>query len=170
MKRFVSAMMFGACLLAASPVLRAQDCGNWINWDLRGTYTMSGSGFIDLSKVLPGVGLPSGPIPMFWVGAFTYNGAGGGTGWVSTNAGGGQMNAQLVGLTYSMKSDCSVQVAFSMKLTELGITIGPFHRLMVVVPKPEALELHMIFVGSGPGKPPDVGFDLGVAHRISTQY
>jgi hypothetical protein len=64
--------MFAGCLVILSAAVQAQDCSNWSNWDLRGTYTMSGSGFIDLSKVLPGSGLPSGMIPMTWVGAHTY--------------------------------------------------------------------------------------------------
>jgi hypothetical protein len=170
MKRLVSVTMVATCLLVFSPAVTAQDCSNWSNSTVQGTYTMSGSGFIDLSKVLPGMGLPSGLIPMSWVGAHTYDGSGGGTGWVSFNAGGSQLNAQLVGLTYAMQSDCSLQSTFSMKVKELGITVGPFPRLEVVVTKPGALELHMILVGNGPGKPPAAGLDLGVAYRISTQY
>ena len=170
MKQFISIVTFGVCLLAISPAARAQNCSNWTNWDLRGTYTMSGSGYVDLSKLFPGMGLPAGAVPMFWVGAFVHDGKGGGTGWVSLNGGGGQMHAQLVGLTYSMEPDCSVQISFSMQFKETGTTIGPIQRLAVVVPTPGALELHMILVGSGPGNPPAPGFDLGVAHRISLQY
>jgi opacity protein-like surface antigen len=167
MKRFcLAVIMVAACV----PATQAQDCSNWSNWDLRGTYTMSGNGFVDLSKVLPVPGLPSGAIPVFWLGAHTYDGAGGGTGWVTFNAAGTQISLQLVDFTYSMKSDCSVQVKFSGRIRELGITVGPFPRLMVIVPKPGQLELHMIFVGSAPGKPADAGFDLGVTHRISTQF
>jgi len=162
--------MFIACLLAASSVVSAQDCSLWNNGQLTGTYTMSGSGFVDLSKMLPGLGLPSGLIPMSWVGAHTMDGAGGGTGWVSFNAAGTQMNAQLVGKTYSMNSDCSVQESFSMKIKELGITIGPVYRLMVPVVKPDSLELHMIFLGTAPGSASGPALDLGVAHRISRQY
>jgi len=169
MKRLVLVTMFAAAFLLTSAA-KAQDCSNWSNWDLRGTYTMSGSGFIDLSRVVPGAGLPSGLIPMTWVGAHTYNGAGGGTGWVSINAGGNQMNAQFVGLTYSAKANCSIQVTFSMKVAELGnLVVGPVTRLVVPAPMPAGLELHMILGGPAPGTPGGA-LDLGVSHRISMQY
>jgi hypothetical protein len=168
MKRLVSVMTLAACLLAVSTTVRAQDCSSWNNWSLAGTYTMSGSGYVDLSKLLPGLGMPSGMIPMSWVGAHTYNGIGGGTGWISLNAGGNLLNAQLTGMTYSMQSDCSVQSSFSLKIKELGITIGPFPRVGVVVRKPDALEIHIIFGGPPPGTA-GVGLDLGVEQRISVQ-
>lgn len=164
MKRLVSVTMFAACLLASSPVVRAQDCSNWSNYDLRGTYTMSGSGWIDLSKLV--ATLPAGTIPMSWVGADMWDGKGGGTGWVSVNAGGVQLTVQLVGKVYAVKADCSVQESFSMKIKELGITLGPFSRLLVIGGTPEALEVYGMFVGAGPGS----GVDLMVAHRISMQY
>jgi len=176
MKRIVSVAMFAAGLLAVSEGARAQDCSNLTNYDLRGTYTMSGSGWIDLSKMLAGVPglptLPTGFIPLSWVGAPTWNGAGGGGGWVSVNAGGNQMSASFVGMKYSIKSDCSIQASFSMKINELGgITIGPFPRLMVPVVKPDgALELRMIFLGTPPGAPTGPSVDSGVAYRISLQY
>jgi len=173
MKRIVSVAMFAAGLLAVSAVVQAQDCSSMGNWDLRGTYTMAGSGFIDLSKALLGVpGLPTGFIPTTWVGAHTLNGAGSGGGWVSINAGGTQMSASFVGLKYSIKSDCSIQASFSMKINELGgLVVGPFPRLMVPVLKPDgSLELHMIFLGTPPGAPTGPIVDSGVAYRISLQY
>jgi len=171
MKKMAFATMFAVCLMAVVAPAWAQDCSNWNNSHLAGTYTMSGSGYTDPSRFLPGMGLPSGAIPMFWVGAFTLEGNGGGSGWVSSNAGGSQMNVQLVGVKYSMQPDCSVQMSFSSKIKELGVTVGPFQRLMVVVPNRNGLDmdLHMIFVGGGPGQPPGSQFDLGVAHRISRQ-
>jgi len=171
MKRIVSIAMFAAGLLAVSAVVQAQDCSSMGNSDLRGTYTMAGSGFIDLSKAAPGVpGMPTGLIPMSWVGAHTWNGAGGGGGWVYINAGGTGMSASFVGLKYSIKSDCSIQESFSMKINELGITIGPFPRLLVPVVKPDgSLELHMIFQGPPPGAPAGPGLDSGVSYRISLQ-
>ena len=173
MKRLVSVSVLIICLLAISSVASAQNCSNWTNWTLRGTYTMSGSGYIDLSKVFPGMGFPPGPIPMYWVGAHTYDGKGGGAGWIVLNAGGGQMHAKLVGKSYAVQPDCSVQETFSMEVQETGTTIGPFQRLGVVAPTPHdpwALDLHMILSGSEPGNPPLPGFDLGVAHRISLRY
>jgi hypothetical protein len=176
MKRIAWLAISGAWLLAVSPTVRAQDCSGWNNWDLRGTYTMSGSGWADLSKLLPGSGLPSGLVPMSWVGAHVWDGAGGGSGWISLNAAGNQMNAQFVGLKYSISSDCSIQVSFSLKVKELGITIGPIPRLMVpsgarldMGRNAEALELHMIVQGTAPGAPTGPGLDLGVSHRISMQ-
>ena len=170
MKRIVSATMFASGLLAVAPLVRAQDCSNMSNWDLRGTYTGASSGWTDISKVLPGMGLPSGLVQATSVGAFTFNGAGGGGGWISVNTGGGQMNSQIAALKYSMNSDCSVQVTWSLKIKEFGITIGPFSRLGVIVVRPDALEIHWMFAGTHPGTPAGAGVDLGVAHRISMQY
>ena len=167
MKRIVSATMFATGLLAVAPLVRAQDCSGMSSWDLRGTYTGASSGWMDMSKALPGMGLPSGLIQATSVGAFTFNGSGGGGGWISVNAGGNQMSLQLAALKYSMNSDCSVQVTWSLTIKELGITIGPFSRLGVIVGRPDALEIHWMFVGTPHGAPAGAGVDLGVAHRIS---
>ncbi len=169
MKRFVSVVMFAMWLLALSPVVRAQECRNWTNWDLRGTYTMSGSGWIDLSKVAPG--LPAGFTPMSWVGLERLDGHGGATGWVSANAGGVQLNFEFVNKTYAVQADCSVQVTYSMKVKEMGgAIIGPSSRLFVIQGTPGepwgSLELDGILVGAGPG----TGVDLMVAHRISLHH
>lgn len=181
MKRLISVAMFGACLLAFSPLVRAQNCSNLTNSDLRGTYTMSGSGWIDLSKFLAGIPglppLPSGFIPMSWVGAHTFDGAGGGSGWVSFNGGGNQMSASLVGLKYSISQTCSVQVSFSMKINELPQSvppIGPFTRLAVPVWKHDgvwfpSLEFHMTWQGTAPGTPTGPVVDSAVSSRISMQ-
>jgi len=87
MKRMVSATIFSICLLAVSPIVRAQSCSNLTNSDLRGTYTMMGSGWVDLSKVMAGIpGLPAMPpgfVPMSWVGVSIFDGQGVGTGWLS---------------------------------------------------------------------------------------
>ena len=56
-------LTLAAGILTFLPALRAQDCSNWTNFDLRGTYTLTESGFIDLSKAFPGSGLPSGLSP-----------------------------------------------------------------------------------------------------------
>ena len=178
MKRLVSLAMFCACLLAAVPVVRAQDCSSITNYDLRGTYTMSGSGVVDLSKFFQGVPgmppMPAGFVPMSWVGAHTYDGAGGGTGWVTFVAAGTQMTAKLTDLKYSIKADCSLAGSFSMQINELpGVKIGPISRAQVVVIKPGApfaplaVEIHMIFAGGAPGAAPTAGVDSGVAYRIS---
>ncbi|MBI1789404.1 MAG: hypothetical protein HYR60_17860 [Acidobacteria bacterium] len=163
MKRLVSLTMFAAYVLLVLPRAQAQDCSDWSNFDIRGTYAMSGSGWIDLSKLVPA--LPAGTIPMAWVGAVSYNGRGGGAGWVALNAGGVQMAIELVNLAYQVKADCSVAVSYSMKLKELGITLGPVSRILVVAGRGQALELNGIQAGAGPGTP----VDLMVARRISIQ-
>ena len=156
------------CILTALPAVKAQDCSNWTNWALRGTYTMSGSGFSD-TMGLPG--LPTGTAPMFWVGAFTFDGAGSGTGWVSMNVSGTRLRIQLVDMKYSMQPDCSVQWTSSLKFLDLGVISPTYNRLAVVVPKPGGeLELHMVFRGYPVGTTPATAYDIGVAHRISMQY
>ena len=80
------------------------------------------------------------------------------------------MNSQIAALKYSMNSDCGVKVTWSLKIKELGITIGPYSRLGVIVGRWDALEIHWSFVGTPPGTPAGAGVDLGVAHRISMQF
>jgi len=168
MKPSISAALIAAFFLAAPTVVRAQDCSNWTNWDLRGTYTMAGSGYLDLSKMFPGKGFPEGLSPMSFVGGHVYNGYGGGTGWLSMNVGGTQMSPDYSTYTYSIKADCSVLVTYSLTFKELGVTI-PFTRIGVVVPKPGGLELHSLSVGRPVGTPAGAGLNLNVLHRISMQ-
>lgn len=181
MKRLISLTIFGACLLVVAPVALAQDCASITNYDLRGTYTMSGSGVVDLSRFFQGVPgmppMPTGFVPMSWVGAHTYDGAGGGTGWVTFVAAGTQMTAKLTDLKYSIKADCSLAGSFSMQINELqGVKIGPISRVQVVVIKPgmpftdPAVEIHMMFAGGAPGAAPTAGVDSGVAYRISMEH
>jgi hypothetical protein len=182
MKQLVSVTILGACLLAIAAVASAQDCSTLTNYALRGSYTMSGSGWVDLSKLLAGVPglppLPTGFAPVSWVGAFTFNGTGGGTGWAYHNSGGFQMSGPLVGLKYAINNaDCSIHASFSVKSNELpGVTAGPFSLLMVPVLKQDgmwwgapALELHMTTGGAAPGAPPAGLVQSGVAYRISMQ-
>jgi len=149
-----------ASVLAISSVAKAQDC-RWTKRDLRGTYAMSGSGWIDLSKLA--ANLPSGTVPMSWVGTHTWDGKGGGSGSVVANAGGIPMTIQLVGLTYSVQADCSVLATYSMMIKELGVTIGPASRIYVVSPTLVSLDLMGIQAGSGPGMP----VDLATSRRVS---
>jgi len=161
MKSVISLTLF-ASVLAISSIARAQDC-RWTTRDLRGTYAMSGSGWIDLSKLA--ANLPPGSVPMSWVGTHTWDGKGGGSGWVAVNAGGIPMSIQLVGLTYSVQADCSVLATYSMKIKELGVTIGPASRIYVVSPTLLSLELFGIQAGAGPGMP----VDLTTSRRVSMQ-
>lgn len=171
MKHFISATLLAICFLAASPVLEAQDCSNWTTWDIRGSYTLSGSGYIDLSKTFPGLGLPSGMSPFYWVGGHTLDGLGGEStpGWISFNMGGYQINAQFVDYRYSMKSNCSVVFTFRLKLTDLGVTTGPQTSLKVIVMKGGELQLDSITVGNPLGTPAAASLGLEVMHRISMQ-
>lgn len=160
-------VVFLVCLLAIAAPVYGQDCSGWNNAHLSGTYTMSGRGYTDLSQLLPGMGLPSGTLPMLWVGAFVFDGRGGGSGWTVLNVAGMPINVQLVNVKYAMQTDCSVQLFFSMKLKDLGITFGPFPHVMIVIPKPGALELHLMSIGSGTPVKPDSTYELGVAYRIA---
>ena len=178
MKRFVSMAVFATCLLSISAVVRAQDCTDWNNHHLQGTYTMSGSGSIDLSKALPGIpGMPVGFVPMFWLGTTVFDGVGGATGWIALNAAGNQMSGTFVNKKYSIRPDCSILVTYSVKSNELqGLTLGPFTHLMVPVAKlgtwsmNVGLELLMISVGTAPGTPAGPILDSGIMYRISMQH
>lgn len=165
MKRLVFATLFA--MIAVGAAAWGQDCSNWTNYDLRGTYAGSGSGSTDPSVLLPGMGFPSGMVPGFSVGAMVLDGRGGATGWASINSGGTQLNFQMVGSKYSIQPDCSVQMSFTWKIKELGVTFTA-QRMAVMVPKVSGLELHMNLVGAAPGKA-GPGFDLVIMHRISMQ-
>jgi hypothetical protein len=164
MKRLVFAILFA--MMAAGAAAWGQDCSNWTNNDLRGTYVGAGSGSSDASQLIPGMGFPSGLVPEINVFAFALDGRGGvTTGWAAINSGGTQLNFQLVGGKYSVQPDCSFQITFTWKIKELGVTYTVQH-VGVWVPKPGSLELHFSLVGAPPGRP-GPGFDLGVAYRIS---
>jgi hypothetical protein len=174
MKKVVSAAMFGACLLAISPVVRAQNC-NLNDYALRGSYTMSGSGWDNLAALLPSVpGLPNQLVPTAWLGAFTADGAGGVTGWVSINAGGNQMTGTFTGTNYSVKPDCSMQVKIVMKINELP-NAAPITSTLLLVPVlkasalwgPPELEVRGTWQGTLPGSPSSGRIESAVAHRIS---
>ena len=102
---------------------------------------------------------------MSWVGTHTWDGRGGGSGWVVVNAGGVPMSIQLIGLTYAVQVDCSVLATYSMKIRESGATIGPVSRIYVVAAAPSFLELYGIQAGAGPGMP----VDSTTSRRISMQ-
>jgi hypothetical protein len=129
----------------------------------------TGSGYIDLSKVFPGQGFPSGLVPTSWVGAKSYDGRGGGTGWVSINIGGSQLSGQFVDFKYSVNPDCSVQTSQSLKVKELGVTIGPLLRRGVIAGKMEDLEIRSMALGTPFGTGPGASLDSGMLRRISMQ-
>jgi hypothetical protein len=161
MIRLVSVTMCVGFVLAVAPRLRAQDCHLWTNWDLRGTYTVAGIGWIDLSKEVD-KSLPAGYSPTAFVQAFTYDGKGGGTGWISANLGGVQFSAP-VKWTYAMQADCSVRATHSFEIS--GVWTAPASVLWVVGGQPNDLELKGIELGTGPGSQ----VPQAIARRISTQ-
>ena len=148
MYRLISLATLIVCLLAVVP-LGAQDCRNWSDWDLRGTYTAAGSGWINLAKEVD-PGLPAGYSPQAFVQAFTFDGKGGGSGWISSNLGGVQFNAE-VKWTYSMQPDCSVKGTHSFKIG--GQWTAPNAVLWVISGHGQSgdLELRGIILGAGPG-------------------
>ena len=54
-------------------------------------------------------------------------------------------------------------MSFSMKIKELGVTVGPVSRLIVIFGRAEALEVRGTWKGAGPG----TGVDSFVGRRIS---
>ncbi len=163
MKRLFYEVIFAVSLFGFSAICRAQDCSNWSNEDMRGTWAMWGSGWMDFSKVIPT--LPSGTIPMSTVGASSFDGWGNGTGWTLVNAGGMQLSMELVNMQSDVKPDCSVVTSYSIKLKELGITLGPVSRVLVIAGSGRELELHGMQVGTGPG----TAVDLTHTKRISIE-
>lgn len=148
MKRLVG-VIFVTSFFGFSAICRAQDCSNWSNEDLRGTYATSGDGWIDLSKLNPA--LPAGYTPKSFVGAIGIDGWGNGKGWLSLCAGGIQMTMEFVNMTYDVKSNCSVAMNYSLKVKELGTTIGPMSQVAVIAGNGPGLELIGMEVGTGPG-------------------
>lgn len=161
MKRLLSVVMFVGCILPVAPQLRAQDCSKWTDWDLRGTYTVAGNGWIDLSKMVD-PSLPAGYSPQAFVQAFALDGRGNGTGWISSNLGGVQFTAP-VKWTYAMQADCSVQATASFKIA--GVWTPPASILWVVGGMQADLELKGLVLGTGPGSQ----VPHATARRISMQ-
>ena len=161
MKRLLSVTMLVGYVVAVAPRLYAQDCSTWTNWDLRGTYTGLGHGWIDLSKEV-NKSLPAGYSPQAFLQAFSYDGRGNGTGWITSNLGGVHFHAQ-VRWTYEVQADCSVRIANSFKIGD--VWTKPNTGLWVVSGKPENLELSGLLLGTGPGS----SVPHMIARRISTQ-
>jgi hypothetical protein len=163
MRKLVSFTILAACALAVCSHVQAQACKDWGNWSLQGTYSMSGSGWRDLSKISPN--LPAGMVPVSYVGMVTVNGAGAGTGWINLNLGGVQVTGQFLNLTIQANPDCTIQSNYSVKVKELGITIGPESRFFVSFPGRDQLEIHGLVQGTGPS----TQVDLCVMRRITVE-
>jgi hypothetical protein len=93
--------------------------------------------------------LPAGYSPQAFVQAFTFDGKGSGTGWISANLGGVQFSAP-VKWTYAMQADCSVQATHSFEIS--GVWTAPASVLWVVGGMPDDFELKGIVLGTGPAR------------------
>ena len=167
MKNILKAVVFAVFVFGVVPLCCAQNCSGWTNFDLRGTYMHSASGWMDFSKLNPA--LPAGSVPFSMVGASFMDGQGVGSGWALINAGGVQLTTEMVDVKGEVKPDCSVVNTYSLKVKELGITIGPVTRILVIASPLHGnsdLELYGIPMGAGPGTP----VDLSHAKRISLNW
>ena len=148
--RRLNLLATAAALVLVAVSAKAQDCSHWTNFDLRGTYTVAGSQWIDLSKdVNPS--LPAGYSPSVFVRAFTWDGKGQGTGWVSSNLGGVQFDAPDR-WTYAIGADCKIQGTYSFNI---GGVWTPPAKVLWVISKTgdngQAIELKGFELGTGPG-------------------
>jgi hypothetical protein len=152
MKRILAIALLAACVVVLSPNLAAQ-CSEA---SLRGTYCLSCNGWADLSTLNPS--LPKGYVPASHVGVLKLDGAGHGSGWHASNMGGLPLTMDIVDLTYKVKEDCTVESTYSLKIRELGVTIGPMTRILVAgpsVPNPygeHEVEMRGLNVGTGLGQ------------------
>lgn len=148
--RRLSLLATAAALGLVCPSAKAQDCSDWTNWDVRGTYTLVVSGWIDLSKDV-NKSLPAGYSPTAGVQAFTWDGKGQGTGWISVNLGGIQFDAP-VKWTYAVGADCKIQGTHSFNI---GGVWTPPQKVAWVISKTAdngpVLELKGLKLGTGPG-------------------
>jgi len=155
MKRLFSLLLVIVCALALCPNLQAQACANWNNWKLAGTYSMSGSGFVDLSKLNPA--LPAGMVPYTFVGVADKDGTGNSSGFVYLNFGGMVVRAEITNGKQQVNADCTVQDTFTITIKDLGLSL-PGTRIFVITPGRDSLVLEGIMVGTGPGT---------ILHRIT---
>jgi len=73
---------------------------------------------VDLSKQFPNMGMPAGYSPVAYLEAFTFDGRGNGSGWLTMMMGGiGWFKAQTKS-TYAVQADCGVQGTLSFKIIE----------------------------------------------------
>ena len=152
MKRVLAVALLAACVLLFSPNLAAQcNIGSF-----RGTYCLSCNGWTDLSTLNPN--LPKGYAPASHLGILKLDGAGHGSGWHTSNMGGLALTMDIVDLTYTVNDDCAVQTTYSLRIRELGVTMGPVTRVLVGVPSLPSgsagygMEMKGLNVGAGPGQ------------------
>ena len=142
------------------PGLMAQNCSNWDNWSVRGTYTVTGNGWIDLAR---DPSQSKGYSPQVFVQAFTLDGRGGGTGWIQSNLGGIDFQAK-VKWTYSVQADCKITGTSSYFVN--GAWTAPNTLSWVISSHNADLKLSGIMVGAGPGS----GVAQATATRLSMDY
>ncbi len=131
--------------------LAAQDCSHLTNFDLRGSYAGTGSGWMDLSKLDPK--LLAGFSPAVLLTTFSWDGRGGGTGKMVNNLAGLHLVAE-VKLTYQVHPDCTVT---GLQSANFGSGWLPPEEALWVIVSPSdrgvgsALELQGIKLGTGVG-------------------
>jgi hypothetical protein len=152
-----------SCALAICPNLKAQwGCSALSDWNLRGTWSISGSGWKDLSKIAPT--LPPGMVPIAYVGIAKLDGMGAASGWLSMNLGGQQVSVEFINFAVHLKPDCTALATYSYKIKELGITAGPEKRLLVLTGDMVKLQYDSVVIGTGPS----TSVDSCVVRRIFT--
>ena len=148
---------------AAPPPPVHRPCAAMDQASLRGTYALSATGWQDLSEINPA--LPKGSAPVSVIGAFKLDGNGEVTGWGLINAGGVQLDAEIVDSRFSApRPDCSVAISLSMRINESGgIVSGPYSYVGVVAGDASEREVRFMMLGTGPGS----HVDMQHARRIS---
>jgi hypothetical protein len=149
MKKLVTATLLAVSALAVCQNVRAQSCVSFSNSDVRGAWSLIGSGWKDPSKLNPA--FPVGYVPMSYVGVIRLDGEGSGSGSLSVNLGGAPVTLEFLNLTYRVKADCMIEVTYSYKLKELGVSAGPVTRVLVYMPGGLGLEFQGAIAGTGPG-------------------
>jgi hypothetical protein len=153
MKKLVNVTLLAVSALAVCQNVRAQSCVSLSNSHLRGAWSIIGSGWKDPSKLNPA--FPAGYVPMSYVGVIRMDGEGSGGGSLNVNLGGVPVTLEFLTMTYRIKADCMLEVVYSFKLKELGVSVGPVTRVLVNMPSALGIEFQGAIAGAGPGSEVD---------------
>ncbi|MEK7409373.1 MAG: hypothetical protein AAB225_30275, partial [Acidobacteriota bacterium] len=94
MRSVLPVVAFAVCASVLAPGLVAQACNDAA---VRGTYCLTCTGWMDLSKLVPGA--PAGFVPTAFVGVNKTDGVGRFSGWLVGNAGGVKLTLEFVDST-----------------------------------------------------------------------